>query len=357
MKVLLASNMYAYPGNWDKLDALGKLVDLHVITPAAWTGSRELHSVAMVPQHDGGDWVHHRVATITQGNPFRFIYRPVDLVRIMRRIQPEIVHVEQEPESLCLTQFSLLKFLVEYRLLFVAWENVNPLRLGWPMRQLNFRAADGAIFGNQAARDRCHALGFRSRSAMIPQYGFSVVTPDRQIRSQGLALGYAGRLVPEKGVETLIEALDSVGNGVELLVAGDGPLRDRVLGRSRVRWLGNLERTAMENFWGSIDVLILPSLTTRNWAEQFGRVLVEAMARGVVVVGSSSGAIPEVVGDAGLIFAEGDAAALAQTIAQLRSDVVLRQGLIEKGYQRVRNVYRSDIVMRRTVDFYREVLR
>ena len=76
-----------------------------------------------------------------------------------------------------------------------------------------------------------------------------------------------------------------------------------------------------------LDCLALPSLTRPNWKEQFGRVLVEAMACQVPVVGSDSGEIPNLVGDAGLIVPEGDAAALAAALRRLRDDAVLRASL------------------------------
>jgi glycosyltransferase involved in cell wall biosynthesis len=118
-----------------------------------------------------------------------------------------------------------------------------------------------------------------------------------------------------------------------------------------------MERGAMDRFWAEVDVLVLPSLTTRKWAEQFGRVLVEAMARGVVPVGSSSGAIPEVIGDAGLVFEEGDAMALSGALQRLASDADLRGRLAAKGIERVRRLYAQDVVSAKTVAFYDRVLR
>src|SRR5260221_14335510 len=85
-----------------------------------------------------------------------------------------------------------------------------------------------------------------------------------------------------------------------------------------------------------IDALVLRSLTTPVWKEQFGRVLTEAMACGVPVVGSSSGAIPEVIGEAGLIFPEGDAAALAGCLAKLQQPPALRLALAQRGLARAR---------------------
>lgn len=357
MKVLLVSNMYAYPGNWDKLDELARHVDLHVVTPARWATDKELHPVADVPAAEGRGWVHHRLPTITQGNPFRYVYRPAPLLRVLRDVRPEVVHVEQEPESLSLLQLSLLKLVFGYRVIFVAWENVNPLRLGWAFRRLNFALADGGIFGNRAALERSRGQGYHGPASMAPQYGFSVAE-GRLARPAGapFALGYAGRLVPEKGIASLVDAVHRLPE-VELVVAGDGPLGAGLRSDPQVRFLGNLDRPAMAEFWRSIDALAVPSLTTRKWAEQFGRVVVEAMANGVAVIGSSSGAIPEVIDDAGLVFPEGDAVALAGAVERLRSDPALREEIVRRGYERVERVYQPDVVMAATVDFYEQILR
>ncbi len=357
MKVVVVSNMYAYPGNWDKLDALARHVELHVITPERWATSRELHPVDAGSRATDRGWVHHPLPTIGQGNPFRYVYRPLPLLRVLRHVRPSVVHVEQEPESLSLLELSMLKLALGYRVVFVAWENVNPLRLGWPMRTLNYALADGAIFGNSAALKRTRRLGYRGRAALIPQYGFEIATGDRgrAPRDGRFRVGYAGRLVAEKGVETLLDAVRSIAD-VELLVAGDGPLRDRVAGEPRVHWLGNLDRSNLASFWSSIEALAVPSLTTRAWAEQFGRVLVEAMAHGVPVIGSDSGAIPEVIGDAGLVVPEADAAALARAIERLAGDDALRRDLVARGHERVERCYRNDVVMPATVRFHEAIV-
>jgi glycosyltransferase involved in cell wall biosynthesis len=105
-----------------------------------------------------------------------------------------------------------------------------------------------------------------------------------------------------------------------------------------------------------LDVLALPSLTRPNWKEQFGRVLIEAMACGVPVVGSDSGEIPHVIGDAGLVVPEGDAAALADALRRLRADTGLRRSLGERGRERVLNGFTQAEVAHRTVNVYRQVV-
>jgi glycosyltransferase involved in cell wall biosynthesis len=105
-----------------------------------------------------------------------------------------------------------------------------------------------------------------------------------------------------------------------------------------------------------MDALVLPSRTTASWAEQFGHVLIEAMAAGVPVIGSSSGAIPEVIGEAGLVFPEGDAGALRVQLATLFDDPALRKRLVALGRARVDRLYTNERIARAQRDIYRQVL-
>ena len=109
-----------------------------------------------------------------------------------------------------------------------------------------------------------------------------------------------------------------------LLIIGRGPEKKRIL--RRVDELGMLPKTrfvdavphdSVAGYMNCIDVLVLPSVTTRIWKEQFGRVLIEAMASEVPVVGSSSGEIPHVIGPAGMVFDEGDPGHLAARISEV----------------------------------------
>jgi glycosyltransferase involved in cell wall biosynthesis len=351
--------MYAYAGNWDKLDALGRFVDLAVVTPDRW-GVLELSEVLRVPEKPASaPWRQHRLPThiYEKGNPFRFFYSQSALSRAIAEERPDIVHVEQEPESINLLQFSLLKSRHHFPLVFIAWEDHNPLKLGWGFRKINYAAADAGIFGNKVAMERAVSFGFRKKRAVIPQYGFEITYDGKARPDDGrFVVGYAGRLVPEKGVQTLVEATRHM-PATEVLIAGEGPLAGAVRHEPHVRMLGWVPRTEMASFWSQLDVMVLPSLTDRKkWVEQFGRVIVEAMAAGVPVVGSNAGRIPDTIGDAGLVFHEGDAAGLRQALDALRTSAAQRAELREKGLARVRNSYSHDVLMGRTVRFYEEVL-
>jgi glycosyltransferase involved in cell wall biosynthesis len=109
----------------------------------------------------------------------------------------------------------------------------------------------------------------------------------------------------------------------------------------------------MPEFYNHLNVLVLPSLTRPNWKEQFGRVLIEAMACGVPVLGSTSGEIPHVIGSAGIVLPEGDAQALANHLDALRSDAALQRRLGNAGRERVLAHYTQARIAQATVDVYR----
>jgi glycosyltransferase involved in cell wall biosynthesis len=178
-----------------------------------------------------------------------------------------------------------------------------------------------------------------------------------------LVIGYVGRLVEEKGVEVLLQAVAKLKGPWTLQILGDGPDRPRLekasqwLGiRGRVTFDQKMPSTHLPNYLSGLDVLVLPSRTRVNWKEQFGRVLVEAMACDVIPLGAQTGAIPEVIGEAGLTFAEGNPDELQAHLQALLDDVSLRDQLRQKGRRRVIEHYTQAAVAKNTVQVYREVL-
>ena len=111
----------------------------------------------------------------------------------------------------------------------------------------------------------------------------------------------------------------------------------------------------MPSFYTGLDALVLPSRTRPNWKEQFGRVLIEAMACGVAVLGSDSGEIPRVIGDAGIVFPEGDVHMLAGSLRRLQTDSALRVRLCDAGRARVLANYTMRHVAEQTVAIWRKL--
>jgi glycosyltransferase involved in cell wall biosynthesis len=252
--------------------------------------------------------------------------------------------------------------------LFFSWQNLQrnyplPFSIGerWALN-----AVDYAIVGTDSAADIWRAKGYRGPLAVIPQFGVdpSVFFPaEKRVAGRGFMIGYAGRLVAEKGVDLLIRALAQLPGMWRLEVVGQGSERESLerLVRSlnladRVSFTDQIPSTRMAAFYRELDVLVVPSRTKANWKEQFGRVITEAMACGVPVIGSDSGAIPGVIGDGGLIFPEDNAAALLDCLRRLMQDEVLRCQLAENGRARVLKNYTHAQVAAHTVAVYRAML-
>ncbi len=126
--------------------------------------------------------------------------------------------------------------------------------------------------------------------------------------------------------------------------------------RDRATFTGAIDFALVPDYFHKLDVMVIPTETTKRIREQFGRVIVEAMASGIPVIGSTCGAIPEVIGDAGLVFPEGDATALANSLRQTMLDEGLRERMKEMGLARVQQ-YSWDRVAEATFDLYQLVTR
>lgn len=136
-------------------------------------------------------------------------------------------------------------------------------------------------------------------------------------------LGFAGRLVSDKGCDLLVETLVGLPGRPRLLIVGSGPeeprLRaqiDRLGLNERVELAGPCRDEALVRQLNRCRVLVVPS----RWAEPFGIVALEGLACGCVVVGSSAGGLPEAIGPAGLTFPNNDGAALTALLRALLAD-------------------------------------
>jgi glycosyltransferase involved in cell wall biosynthesis len=176
--------------------------------------------------------------------------------------------------------------------------------------------------------------------------------PPRKI----LRVAYVGQLIPEKGVATLLAAdaqLRAAGvTGYELLVAGKGPQEAelKALAHPSVQFLGHVDDVPA--LFGSADIVVVPSV----WAEAFGLVVAEAMACGAAVLVSDAGALPEVVGGAGVVFRADDADDLAAKLRALLADSETRTRLGAAGRHRAFNYFDIDRSVRECVGVCEAVL-
>jgi len=155
---------------------------------------------------------------------------------------------------------------------------------------------------------------------------------------------YVGRLSPEKNVDTLVEAL----GGLNLVVAGDGPLRELVPGA-----LGAVPHAEVERLLERASVVVAPCER-----EGFGLAAAEAMAFGRPVVAAAGGALLELVadGETGLLVPPRDAPALRSAVERLLADAGLRERLGRAARERVRERFGWESVIDRTLEVYRQAL-
>jgi len=341
MKMLMVSKSSVAAAHHGKLREMVKLgVELTLIVPPRW-GDQKLE----LRRADGYE-IRVLPCLFTPYPHFHFYptaFRPIDA---------DIVYLEEEPWSLVTHQFMRLCAWQRKPVVFTTWQTINK-RYPQPFsmfERYSFRHAQAATAGNQEAAVLLRARGF-SKPVSIISYG---IYPDVFYKKEGAALrqkiglmnsfviGYIGRVVAIKGIADLIQAFALLPSNCALMIVGDGDYRSQGqklaqgLGiSSRIRWLPQVASMEIPDVMNAMDVLVLPSRTMPNWKEQFGRVLIEAMACETPPVGSSSGEIPNVIADAGLVFPEGDVSALAQQLKRLVDDPGLRAELGRKGRARV----------------------
>ncbi len=359
-RVLLVSHTYAAPINRAKLDALACHVTLTVIVPTQW---RDVLFTLRAKTARATAYALHALPVRFDGHVLRYFYPFRALAHLIADAQPQVIYVEEEPASLALAQCALFKRRA--KLIGFTWENI-PRRVGVPgLTRFNLARCDGVIAGNAQAAQGLRAKNFSKPIVVTPQLGVDPELFQPRVRddaARAFVIGYIGRLVAEKGVWTLLTAIADLPDA-QLVLVGDGALRAEIERwraarqlEARVRVVPTLPHEEIARVLNTFDVLVLPSQTTATWKEQFGHTLIEAMASGVPVIGSNSGAIPEVIGDAGIIFPEGNAGALREALAALRDDAARRAQLAQAGRARVLAHYTPARIAAANVAFFERVM-
>lgn len=170
---------------------------------------------------------------------------------------------------------------------------------------------------------------------------------------------FLGGLEERKGIRYLIEALSSVTkmhSDVELVLVGSGTqelelkeLTRKLNLEKRVKFAGYVD--ALNDYYNSADIFVFPSLK-----EGFGMALVEAMASGLPVISTNTSAIPEVVGNAGILVEPRNSEALREAIITLIEDAGLRKELGRKGRKRVEENFTWDKVASKMLRIYEEAV-
>jgi len=146
-----------------------------------------------------------------------------------------------------------------------------------------------------------------------------------------------------------------------VLFVGTGAMESQLqtwakLHPNQVRICTDVRHNDVVNYLNAMDILVAPSQSAKNWREQFGRMLIEAFACGIPVIGSDSGEIPYVIGQSGIVVGEKDETGWVKAISELLTNPSKREQLSKEGLEKVHSEFSWEIVARKYLDFFSEII-
>ncbi|MBW4527505.1 MAG: hormogonium polysaccharide biosynthesis glycosyltransferase HpsO [Phormidium tanganyikae FI6-MK23] len=385
MRILVASHSYIVDLNCEKLRALVNLepgIEVTIVVPKRWKPGGVMKDTIETQYREEGSFRVVPVSNFSQNNQALLTFG-ADLISLLKEFRPNIIQVEQGSKSLAYAQLITLNHLLGLKAknLFFTWWNL-PYKLKFPISLLeaySLKNTDGIVVGNQDGEKILRDRGFTGKMSIMPQLGVddSLFCPQSQpelaaklgIQLGDFVVGFVGRFVPEKGILTLIKALEKIRDrNWKLLLLGRGELKAELQEQAeqfgfsdRLIWIESVPHADVYRYINLMNTLVLPSettyqfktLTSAGWKEQFGHVLIEAMACQVPVIGSDSGEIPNVIGEVGLVFPEGNVEELSDRLKQLIDDRGFAEELGQRGYQRAIAKYTNRALAKELLEFYR----
>lgn len=291
--------------------------------------------------------IHKDITASEVSDAFRYT-NPLQLYRQLRRTTPDMIQ-GVEPFALKTIPYLLAGWLYVRRhklpLVVVSPEN-RPIAIKYNrmvatilkvLLKPYLRQADLVIYLNEGAKDNFLQFGASQDQLARLMYGtwgvnvdeFRPDAADRFDFGFGKTILYVGRLDRIKGLFHLLDAFAIISPntpGVGLVFIGAGPDEDALRRRvaelhlsEKTRFLGPVLNRDLPAYFRGAELFVSPSVTTKSWEEQIGMTNIQAMACGVPVVSTLSGAIPEYVinGKTGLLVPEKEPKALADAILQL----------------------------------------
>jgi L-malate glycosyltransferase len=308
-----------------------------------------------------------------------YIHDPVKLARVVREFQPDVVHIDEEPQALITVETIAIQRAVAKNsgITLFTWDNLLRPRhfpvgtLKSRLRRYSLARTSAVICGNRRAAEivRDERL-FRGALETLPQFGLDVEEhrPGTEIELRrslgldgGIVIGHAGRLVPEKGVLLLLEALTRLQQFPwKLLMVGGGALESEIrevwMKRfpNRIVLVPTVRYDQVAKYLRCMDIFVLASYATPTWQEQFGLSLAQAMLLGIASIGSTSGAIPEVLASTGLLFEEKNVDGLTRALETLLRSEETRRAVADAERQLALKKYTSETVAASYLEVFRK---
>ena len=379
LRVLFISHAYVVGVNQGKLNAIAETgnVEVGVLTPSNW---KALEWNRLLPLENPYPKLHLYSAPVAfTGKGGAHLYAPWDLWRVLNDFKPDILQVEEEVFSLSTFELAIWSRLTETPMVVFGWENLErqlPTPRWW-ICQFVLDTVKAIIPGNQDGANIMRQWGYSGLLEVMPQMGVdpNFFSPrERKITAPAQAsgagdrpfnIGYLGRLAHSKGIDLIFAAVRELrqrGANVCITLCGSGADEAALKQEAETQqvadlviWRGAVRHEQAPKELGAFDVLVLPSRTVPGWKEQFGHVLIEAMAMGIPVVGSSSGEIPNVIGRSDLVFPEEDALGLTVILERLIHDPEWYQQVSQYGIDRVSQHYSHERIAKRLINLWHSI--
>ena len=388
MKILVASHTYIVDLNCEKLRVLSKLapdVEVTIVVPKRWKPGGIQKKIIETQYYEEDSFCIFPISNFSKNHQGLLTFGP-DLIKLMRQFNPDIIQVEQGSRGLAYAEMITLNNLLRLKAknIFFTWWNL-PYELNlsaYLLEKYNLKYSHGIISGNQDGAEILRQRGYKGSIKVMPQLGVDekLFKPHPQpelkeklgIKENDFIVGFVGRFVKEKGILTLLKALILIKDKPwKFLLLGRGELQSEIFHQAkannlqdRIILVESVPHHEVCKYINLMNTLVLPSettyqfktLTSVGWKEQFGHVIIEAMSCQIPVIGSDSGEIPHVIGDAGLIFPEGDVKALANCLLQLIDKPDFAQNLGLMGYTKVIAQYTNKALAKQQLEFYQEII-
>jgi len=274
------------------------------------------------------------------------------------------------------------------KLILTIWENI-PFNQGIPLyspliqniKDYTLKKTDIFVAITKRAKDSLILESIPEEKIKIipPGINLNLFKPDiknesfikeLKISENDFIILFIGRLIWQKGIYDLLYSIKKIlitrselKAKLKLIIAGDGPEKKSLIKeisrldlKNNVIFLGKIEYEKTPELYNIADVFILPSNPTKIWDEQFGMVLIEAMACGIPIISTQCGSIPEVVGDSAILVSPHDFVELSNALAKLIDDAELRKNLRIKGIKRAKLLYDSNKTSLKLNKIYKNLL-
>ena len=362
MRAVILSHRAADPGRRTRYHALASQgCQIWLALPHEWhpahqpqpfrTQSSEDEKLQIVPVHVRGS---------LPGNvPARWNTRTIS--RLLRDVRPDIVQIEEAPHTQVAAVTTALARRLSLPTVVVVGDAVTPTRSIMQRRHARqtLRGASGLIAVNGVVAERFAEFATTQPLAIIRDRAVRPPLESVEPAEDTFVIGFAGRLVPERGLDILFQACVGVHGAWHLHVMGSGPEQERLedlaerLGiAARVSWVGGRPASEWHQVWPTLHCLAVPSRTTDSWYDAGGHHVLEAMAHGVPVVATRSGVLPDIVGDGGVTVPENDPSGLAEALRELQQHPDRRRSLAQAARRRMLGEFTEDVLARRTVEFW-----